>query len=282
MRDLFSGTRYELPRADPAAHHYDIAPDGREIAFTFDPAADKRFDHENQIVALDLRSGRFRSLTARSPLNHEYPRYSPDGTRIALLTQNLRRNPVAEQKLAFIDRRRGTVEVVRARWDRSIRHPPRMGTRAPIAVVFPAEDGARTHICFAGPSGRGPRKCWRRGGTVGDFDAAAGAVAFVRNNMGTPPAVFWSAPGAAERRIDGFNAGVMDGVKLGEVREFTIEGWGREQVHMWAIYPPDFDPGRSGRCCTTSTAGPIPRGATTSISAGTTTSSPPRDTSWCA
>ncbi len=65
--DLFAGTRYEISRAVPTAHHFDISPDAREIVFAFDPAAEKRFDHEYQLVALDLRAKRFRTLTTRSP-----------------------------------------------------------------------------------------------------------------------------------------------------------------------------------------------------------------------
>src|SRR5688572_23524436 len=79
VRDLFAGTRYELVKSDPAGHFYDVSPDGRELAFAFDPAEDKRFDHETEMVALDLRGGKFRTLTRGSKLSHEYPRYSPDG-----------------------------------------------------------------------------------------------------------------------------------------------------------------------------------------------------------
>jgi len=64
VRDLLAGTKYELARADPTAHLYDIAPDGREIVFSFDPAQDKRFDHEYQLVALDTRKRRFRRSRA--------------------------------------------------------------------------------------------------------------------------------------------------------------------------------------------------------------------------
>src|SRR6185437_1837473 len=240
VRDLFAGTRYELPRADPAAHHYDIAPDGREIAFTFDPAEEKRFDHENQLVALDLRTRRFRTLTARSPLNHESPAYAPDGSRIAFLAQDIRRSPIAAHKLAFIDRRRGGLEVVRSRWDRSI-HAPLAWTGDSSSVVFHAEDGARQHLFRWAPGARAPELA-ARGGTISDFDVAGGTVAFIRNTMSTPPAVFRAAPGETESRVDRFNAGLLDGVKLGSVREFEIEGWKREKVHMWVIYPPDFDP----------------------------------------
>ncbi len=79
IRDLFAGTKYELVQADTSANYYDISPDGREIAFAFDSAQDKRFDHSYHLVALDLGRKRFRTLTTGSPLTHEYPRYSLTG-----------------------------------------------------------------------------------------------------------------------------------------------------------------------------------------------------------
>ncbi len=240
IRDLFAGTRHEITRADPTAHHYDIAPDGREIVFCFDPAADKRFDHEYQLVALNMATKRFRTLTARSPLNHETPRYSPDGRWIALLTQNLRKSAVDTQRLALIDRRKATLTVATRSWDRSI-HPPLAWSGDSSAVHFVAEDNARQHL-FRFEIGKRTPQVAAAGGVVSDFDVVGDAVAFVRNNMSTPPGVFWGAPGQQERRIDRFNDAVLSGITLGEVREFQIEGWNREKVHMWVIYPPGFDP----------------------------------------
>jgi Tol biopolymer transport system component len=73
VRDLFAGSRYELLRADTSANYYDISPDGREVAFAFDPEEDKRFDRELQLVTLDVASGKFRALTG-TRLSHECPR----------------------------------------------------------------------------------------------------------------------------------------------------------------------------------------------------------------
>ncbi|HEX7403978.1 MAG TPA: S9 family peptidase, partial [Usitatibacter sp.] len=239
VRDLFAGTRYELARADPTAHLYDISPDGREIAFSFDPAEDKRFDHSYQLVALDVSRKRFRTLTARSPLNHETPRYSPDGRWIGLVTQDLRKSPVDTQRLALIDRRGGKLTVASSRWDRSV-VPPLVWSADSSAVHFIAEDNARQHLYRLEIGKRSPEIA-ARGGVVSDFDVAGDAIAYVRNDMSTPHGVFWSAPNIAPRRIDRLNQGTLDGVKLGEVREFEIEGWNREKVQMWVVYPPDFD-----------------------------------------
>jgi dipeptidyl aminopeptidase/acylaminoacyl peptidase len=241
IRDLFAGSRHELVKADPSAHSYDISPDGREIAFAFDPAEDKRFDHEQEIVVLDIARRRFRSVTRGSKLNHESPRYSPDGRWLAVLTQDLRKSPIAAHRLSLIDLANGKLEVVKSGWDRSV-HAPLAWTADSTAVVFAAEDDARQHL-FRWEIGKRAPTVLARGGTVADFDVAAEATVFVRHGMSAPPAVFWAA-GGEERRIDAFNDDVTAKLRFGDVREFRIKGAGGDEVQMWVIYPPDFDPRR--------------------------------------
>jgi len=240
-RDLFGNTAWELPRADPAAHHYDISPDGREIAFTYYPLAEKRFDQDTHIGALDVATGRARSLTGTSRLSHESPSYSPDGRFIALLTQNLRRSPVDAYRVAIIDRRNGSLKVKGTRWDGGI-HAPLAWDADSSALLFCGEESARQNL-YRFPLGANPPEVLARGGTVTDFAVSAGGIAFVRSTMSTPPEVFWNG-GKGEARIDRFNDGVLAGRKMGEVREFAIKGWKGKDVQMWAIYPPDFDPAK--------------------------------------
>lgn len=240
MRDHFSGSRYELIGADTSADAYDISPDGREVAFHFDPAEDKRFDHDNEIVLLDLGRKRFRSLTPGSRLNHECPRYSPDGRWIACLTQDQRKSVIAPHKLTLIDRTKGAMEIVKTTWDRSV-HAPLTWSADSKAVFFAAEDDSRQHL-FRWEIGKRAPTVLARGGMVTNFDTGADAAVYVRNNMSTPPQVFWSSAGEPERRIDRFNDAVADRLAMGEVREFRIKGHGGDEVQMWVIYPPDFDP----------------------------------------
>ncbi len=240
LRDHFAGTRYEIVKADPSAHSYDISPDGREIAFAFDADEDKRFDHDHEIVVLDIAKKRFRSVTGASKLNHESPRYSPDGRWLAVLTQDQRKSPIAPHRLTLIDLANGRLEVVKSGWDRSV-HAPLAWTADSSAVLFAAEDDARQHL-FRWEIGKREPEVLVRGGTVTDFDAASESVVFIRHDMSTPPAVFSRGAGGEERRIDGLNHGVMERMRLGEVREFRIEGFGGDEVQMWVIYPPGFDP----------------------------------------
>ena len=241
IRDLFAGTAYELPRNDPAAHHYDIAPDGREVAFTFDPAEEKRFDHDEHLVTLDLVKGRFRAVTAKSKLSHSSPSYSPDGRAIAFLAQDLRKSPVAAIRLGLIERASGKLQVVGQRWDRSV-HAPLAWSADASAVLFLAEDRARQNL-YRFEIGRAAPEVVARGGLVSDFSIAGEAIAFVRSTMSTPPQVFL-AETEEGRRLESFNDDLLARFRMGEVREFEIKGWKGEPVQMWAIYPPDFDPAK--------------------------------------
>jgi dipeptidyl aminopeptidase/acylaminoacyl peptidase len=144
VRDHFEGTGYELVAADASGLYYDIAPDGREIAFAFDPATDKRFDHDTAMVALDLKSGKFRTLT-RGALSHECPRYSPDGRYLAMLTQDRRKSPVVLSRLGLYDRRRERLEVASKDWDRAL-HAPLAWSADSNAIYFAAEIDGSQHL----------------------------------------------------------------------------------------------------------------------------------------
>jgi dipeptidyl aminopeptidase/acylaminoacyl peptidase len=242
VRDLFEGSRYELVAADASGLYYDIAPDGRELAFAFDPAQDKRFDHDTEMVALDLRSGKFRSLTRGSHLSHDHPSYSPDGRHLAMLTLDRRKSPIVLDRLAILDRKGGSLEVVSRGWDRGV-HAPLRWSPDSSAIFFEAESEAR-HNLYRWTLGRRRPDLVTQGGVVSEFDIAGDSVVFVRNTMSTPPQVFSMGAGRGERRIDRFNDEIMGSVRLGEVSEIRVPGFGKEDVQAWVIYPPDFDPKR--------------------------------------
>ncbi len=244
-RDLFAGTRYELLQADTSAVYYDISPDGKEIAFVFDPAQEKRFDHEHHIAIIDVRSRKFRVQTQKSLLDHGGPRYSPDGKWLAMTTRNLRKSPIAQDKLMLLNRKTGKLSHVAEKWDRNV-NVPLVWSADSAALYFTAEERARTHLFRLGLDSRQPQAV-AEGGTLSDFDVVDETAVFVRNNMSSPPAVFATAVDSGggkpvERKLEAFNDKLMAQFKLGTVREFEIKGWNGEAVHMWAIYPPDFDP----------------------------------------
>ena len=239
-RDLFEGTPYELVRADPDQHCYDISRDGRFVAFGYDPSPEKKLDDEFAIVELDMRTRRFRNLTSGAPQRDFHgPRYSPDGTRIACLSANVRRNPRAQNEITLIERGSGRLVVASRRWDRSVEPPLRWSSDGK-SILCAVQEQARQHVFRFDLSARRP-EILIRGGLVSEFDVASGTVAFVRNDMDTPPTVHASRDGA-ERKLEAFNDAMLRRFRFGPSEEVRYRGWGGESVQMWLVYPPGFDP----------------------------------------
>ena len=141
----------------------------------------------------------------------------------------------------------------------------------------PARRVAAARFERGGGRRRWPLPLVVQGGTVGGFaQSRDGAVlAFDRPSVSSPPALFaCHADGTGERAIESVNRSLLARHVLGEMREFTVKGWNKEPVQVYAIYPPNFDPSASGRCCTRSTAVRTPRTWTSGISAGIRRCSP--------
>ena len=241
-RNLFAGSGYQLPVFDPGVADFDISPDGKFIAFNFNPNEDRRGDQPYQIVELPIKGGKGRVLTQGSRLAHFAPAYAPDGASIALLVCDYRRSIDDHLKLAMIDRKSGKLRRI-THWDRNI-NPPLKWAADSSGVHFTADEYGRVGVWRQSLTAKTP-VLLVRGGTVSDFDLGANQIVFVRNSMSSAPKVFATdIDGHGEHAIEDFNDALMNQLRMGEVREFSVPGWKREPVQMWAIYPPDFDPAK--------------------------------------
>jgi dipeptidyl aminopeptidase/acylaminoacyl peptidase len=236
-RDLFAGTRYELTQFDLDQHDYDISPDGKSIAFGFNPNDDKRDDQAREIVEIDIKTGKAKVLAKATRYNHHHPRYAPDGRTIAVLVNDYARSVDDDSKLAFIDCKTNRFSLAGS-WDRLVGFPLKWSADSQ-SIYFTADEHSRVSV-WRWQLGEKAPSIVAQGGTVAEFDIAADTMVFIRNNMSLPPKVFANVDGE-ERAIESFNDALMAKFKLGTVREFTVKGWHGEPVQMWAIYPPNFD-----------------------------------------
>lgn len=241
--DVFAGTDWELWLADTDASHFDISPDGREITFATDLAKAKRLDHEQNLVTVELKSRKAKVLTAGSKLNHVGPRYSPDGKTIACVTHDFTKSSIDQGKLTLIDRKSGRLSVVSGGWDRDVQAPLQWADDGQH-IYFCAEDVGRQHVWRwpVAVATQAPERVVV-GGVVQEFALAGAAIAFIRHNISSPPRVFaCAANGDDDHPIESINAGILKGVDLGDAREMTIKGARGDDVQMWVVYPPNFDP----------------------------------------
>jgi dipeptidyl aminopeptidase/acylaminoacyl peptidase len=243
-RDLLADTGVALQPWEPSPDHYDVSPDGRELAVTIDPNPEPGMMNRTDIAIVTLASGRVRNLTAQSGMSDEHPRYSPDGRSIAYHAYDTARAFNDQGHLRVIDRRTGRWRRLAPRFDRATQHLA--WTPDSQALLFLAEDRGRTGLWRLPLSAGMPIRIVP-GGTIAGYAASrdGSVLAYVRSSAMSPPSVYAAnGDGSGERAIESLNRALLARYSFGEVREFTIKGWRGEPVQMFVAYPPNFDPRR--------------------------------------
>ncbi len=241
-RDLLAGTGLSLQPWSPSNEHYDISPDGRELAISVDLAPEPRMMNETDIVTINLATARHRTLTATSGFSDEYPRYSPSGRHLLWRSFNTKRAFNDQGRLTLQDRRTGDTRRLAPRLDRATAHAAWAPDSA--AIYLGIEDRGRVGLYRLRLGDAMPVPV-AAGGTLNGFDVSADGkrIVFGRASLSSPVALFAIGhDGSGERPLDSPNKALLSRVALGATREIAIKGWRGEPVQIWITYPPNFDP----------------------------------------
>jgi dipeptidyl aminopeptidase/acylaminoacyl peptidase len=239
VRDLFEGSAHELTRSDPGRDCFDISPDGKRIAFAFDPAADKRVGNCFALAEIDVAGGGVRELARDAAWDMGSPRYAPDGERIAFLASHQRVKHTMPAQLCVWERDGGRWGVESAEWDHEVQ-APLLWEDDGQALLLCAEQKGRRHLWrFDLPDRRA--EIVMHGGHVAAFDKHAGTLVTLVDGADHPARLWVHLPGAKPRRIETFNDRTLAGVQRSRCEERWFDGALGDPVQMWLTYPPGFD-----------------------------------------
>ncbi|MCI0377656.1 MAG: S9 family peptidase [Gemmataceae bacterium] len=274
--NLFAGLKLHLPVTGASADLFDISPDAKEICFTADSVEELGTDLNLDIYTMSVdKPGVPKNLSADNPANDSDPRYSPDGRLIGFLRQSTKFFYADLRRLMILDRATEKLWLpVKDRdylsdltndqkpFDRSINRFLWSSNRF---VLFEAEDQGHVRVFLGGGEGAGVLAALTSGHTDHDLDLSADkkTAVFVRSHFGLPAALhvlrLESKSGAdislkpqgqhvvfiapyKDQRIDHFNESLAASWDLSEVKNVTYKGADNEDVQMWIVYPPQFDP----------------------------------------
>ncbi|MFN7663769.1 MAG: S9 family peptidase [Inhella sp.] len=239
-KDLFAGTRYELTRTDPGLNDFAIAPGGRRAVFVVDLADEKRVDNLHALAEVDLRSGEVRVLLHDPEWDFSAPAYSHAGQHLAFLAARRGHRHTAPEQLAVLDTH-GQWAALSADWDRAVAAPLRW-TDDDLAIRFTAEDRGRRHLWRFDLNSRGVQREFE-GGNATAFDAHAGAVVVLHDSVQFPPRLSVLTT-STPRRIESLNDAALATHAWGRHEEVVFTGAQGDEVQMWLVYPPSFNPRR--------------------------------------
>ena len=238
VRDLFEGTRYELPRDTADNGAYDVRPDGRRIAFVHDPAPVQQTGNPQALADIELRSGDIASVVDDAAWDFNAPRYSPDGQHLAVTAAHVGAHHTALSQLALVERD-GRWRVLGGGWDYSVNVPLRWSADS-RSILFTAEERGRCHL-WRHDLADGRFVVEQPGGWVQGFDMAGDVIVLAADSARHPARVQALRPGAAPLRLETFNDAALQGIALGALREVSFKGALGDDIQMWLTFPPGFD-----------------------------------------
>ena len=239
VRDLFEGSIFELTRTEPDAHSFDISPDGKRIVFAFDPAAEKRIGNLFTLAEVEIRTGDVRTLLADKDWDFSAPRYSHAGGHLAFLASNQGVKHTMPAQLAVLDTH-GRWAVMSADWDHEV-SAPLAWDEDDTALFFGAEDTGRRHLYRFELATQQAAIAFEGGNATG-FASAAGVIVVTHDSVQYPARLSLMAEGQAPRRIDRLNDELLEQHRFSKHEEVWLKGAQGDEVQMWLIYPPDFNP----------------------------------------
>ncbi|MDE5638015.1 MAG: prolyl oligopeptidase family serine peptidase, partial [Alistipes sp.] len=257
-KDIMEDAQWDAPLAP----YFDMAeiawsPDGKMLAYTCKPLTGREYAEstDSDIFVYMLESGMTQNIckpvgieSARDKLPgyDKYPVWSPDGFKIAFISQRRAGNEADKERLFVYDCRTALMNDLTAAFDYNASNVVWNGDDE---ILFIAPMEATHQICRVDvPDPRTRRMPVVEVLTRGDHDITAFTKSgdrIVAELCTISSATEFYTVDIADgtlRRISDINGHVYDNIRMGEVRKRWVKTTDGKQMLVWVILPPDFDP----------------------------------------
>ncbi|MDH5215305.1 MAG: S9 family peptidase [Gammaproteobacteria bacterium] len=242
IESLTLGTGLQLSRSDAGASDYDVAPDGKSLAFVANSRNESVYDNPD-VFLMAIGGTNSRNITDGNAAPDTNPSFSPDGKLLAFSRRQIAGFYGDQAKLMMYDLKSGQTRALYSNWDRSV--DSRAWSPDSKGLYGAIDDAATSRLYYLPVNGGAPSPLTNDT----DFDQPAIAIdgTLVARNQSFvyPPRIVRVDPKKkTSRRLDTFNDAELENVQLGAYESVTYTGADGDEIQMWVHYPPGFDPAK--------------------------------------
>ncbi len=242
-RNLLAGMGKFLSPYEPSPRDYDVSPDGKELCFVADSVKDIGTDVNLDLytLALDGKS-KPENITAENVGQDASPVYSPDGKSIAFTRSTVKFFTTDCQKLALHERTSGKNRILTNLEDHSFLNP-RWSPDSKFITCQVEDKGFVGLVYHQMELGSFTKQNLNRSERQLDVSNTGKVAVSSLSSFSLPPTIYARHSGILSlKKIDYFNDALINSWQLGKVESVTFKGADNENVQMWVVYPPNFDP----------------------------------------
>jgi dipeptidyl aminopeptidase/acylaminoacyl peptidase len=243
-KDILDGESWDAPMA-PYFETSEISWNraGTVLAYTCKKlrGAEYAVSTDSDVFLYDVATSTTRNITSGMPGYDKYPRFSPDGTKVAFSSMERAGNESDKSRLMVCDLASGRITCLTRDFDYNA---DQIGWDGNDALIFIAPIRATHQICRATLDGTVKVLTEGRHDFNG-FCKTGDHMIAPKTTLSMATELFVVDPASGtDRQLTFENKEVYDNIRMGEVQERIVRTTDGKEMLVWVILPPDFDPAR--------------------------------------
>jgi dipeptidyl aminopeptidase/acylaminoacyl peptidase len=224
------------PEGDDSA--FTITPDGRTVIFAARPSGSAQgLGDPSSLYSVPLAGGSTQRMDSASTTSDSGPAVSPDGARLAYLSQKGSPFTAPRTQIMVRDLKSGAARPLAESFNRS---PQSLRWSVDSKTIYAIAADAGQERIYAFTIAGGTVQPITADGHVGSFDLAPGVIVYSRDTLDSPAQVFDLKTGESPRQLTHVSQDELAQTPLSPFEAFTFAGWNNESVHGYLVKPANF------------------------------------------
>ncbi len=244
-KDIMSGQKFESPMS-PYFDEGEISwsPDGKFIAYTCKRLKGKEDakSTNSDIFLYDISSGIEVNISEGNHGYDRYPVFSPDGSKIAFQSMQRDGYEADLDRLFVYDIKSGTLTWITKDWTFDVENINWADTQN---IYFTCAHLGTSQVFKTSLEGKGVDKVTEGVHDLGPITVKSGVMTSWLTSMSMAPEIAKIDMSTGEiKQLSFINKAIYESIKMGKTEEKYISTKDNQNLQMWVIYPPDFNPAK--------------------------------------